>query len=93
MAKETITDRVEEQSIELDCPPGNPRPGDLFPGVLRGTGLTPSDFALTSKLFGNWTWHLTNPAKSDLFEEVRYTSIKERVEALYHAGCIRYGSW
>lgn len=84
---------MEEQSIELDCQPGYPRPGDLFPSVISDTGLEPEDFTNTSKLFGNWTWHLTNAAKSELFESVRYTVIKERVSALYERGLIRYGSW
>ena len=86
-------DSIEEQTIELDCAPGLPRPGDLFPGVIKGTGLKPSDFNCVSKLFGNWMWVLSNPDKSDLFQKVRYSTIKERVHALYHAGYIRYGSW
>ena len=84
---------MEEQTIELDCAPGKPRPGDLFPGVLKNTCLQPEDFKCVSKWFGNWTWLLTNEGKSDIFEAVRYTVIKDRVTALYNDGWIRYGSW
>lgn len=84
---------MTEQTIELDCPPGLPRPGDLFPSVIHDTGLTEDDFTITSKLFGEWTWLLTNTDKSELFERVRGTTIKARVTSLYESGLIRYGSW
>ena len=44
----------EHWYLELDCPPGSPRPGDLLPGVLEGTGLEKSPEDTTSRLFGNW---------------------------------------
>lgn len=28
-----------EKTIELDCPPGGIRPGDLIDGVIKDTGL------------------------------------------------------
>lgn len=40
--------------IELDCGPGSPRPGDLLPEVLEGTGLPVRE--PVSTFFGNWTW-------------------------------------
>jgi hypothetical protein len=78
-----------EQTIELDCPPGNSRPGDLIEGVLEGTGLKVKD--PVSKFFGNWTWDYSEvPAE----EWVKVRAItKPRIQALYHAGLIRYGSW
>jgi hypothetical protein len=80
-------------SIELDCPPGSPRPGDLFPIVIEDTGLSEEDFSEPSMLFGNWCWVLNeDPKKEQIFQNMREV-IKERVVGLYNEGAIRYGSW
>ena len=78
-------------TIELDCPPGNPRPDDLLPEALMGTDLTPNDFVVESKFFGNWTFVL----KAELDDKYlwRRDRIKENITALYDAGLIRYASW
>lgn len=77
------------QTIELDCAPGSPRPGDLLPGVLKDTGLEPRE--PVAKLFGNWLWDYGD-VPADKWNAVR-PLLKERIEKLYHAGSIRYGSW
>lgn len=78
-----------QQTIELDCAPGALRPGDLIEGVIEGTGL-PSRKPVVM-LFGNWTWDYSDV---DPKEWARVQEItKPRIEALYHRGCIRYGSW
>jgi hypothetical protein len=77
------------ESIELDCPPGDPRPGDLIAGVLDGTGLAVPESE--SRVFGNWTWTFDVP-RDDWVGRIQ-PIIKPRIEALYHAGVIRYGSW
>ena len=82
-----------DRYIEIDCPPGATRPGDLFPGVIKDTGLEETDFKCVSKFFGNWVFALKNDAKAETFEAVRRTTIKERITALYKQGWIRYGSW
>jgi hypothetical protein len=80
---------MADQTIELDCAPGLPRPGALIEGVLEGTGLPVRD--TTSRFFGNWTWDYSDiPAEK--WAEVK-PILKQRIEALYHAGRIRYGSW
>jgi len=84
---------MEPQFLTLDCPPGGIRPGDLLPGVLKDTGLSPEDFTVVSKLFGSWQFNLTNQDKSPCFEQVRYTLIKDRITKLYNDGLIRYGDW
>jgi hypothetical protein len=84
---------LKTHTIELDCPPGFPRPGDLIGGVLEGTGLTLEDHFEEDvpKSFGNWTYVLKKEYIS-LYEEAR-PKIKERVHDLYNRGRIRYGSW
>ncbi len=76
------------QTIDLDCPPGSIRPNDLIEGVLAGTGLTTSP---VSTFFGAACYSF------DVDREVWVTTIqpviKPRIEALYHSGVIRYGSW
>lgn len=83
---------TEEQSIELDCPPGSPRPDDLFPDVIKDTGLEADDFELTSKFFGNWIWSFKNKSKLKVFQDAK-PELAKRIKALYDSGKIRYGSW
>lgn len=81
----------ERYSIDIDCPPGDPRPGDLFPGVLKDTGLTTEDFEEGGRFFGNWTWYV-RPNKAEQYLKARDT-IKAHLTALYNSGVIRYASW
>lgn len=78
-----------KHTIELDCPPGSPRPGDLIDGVLEGTGLKAGE--TVSRIFGNWTWEFNVP--EDEWVNKIQPIIKPRIEALFHKGLIRYGSW
>jgi hypothetical protein len=84
-------EKNETNTVEIDCPPGTPRPDDLFPDVIKGTGLAVEDFDLVSKVFGNFTWEL-KAQKNDLYKKAKNT-IGERIKALYSQGKIRYGSW
>jgi len=52
--RQRMDDTVVMQTIELDCAPGFPRPGDLIGGVISGLGLEARDPA--SMFFGNWAW-------------------------------------
>ena len=78
-----------EKSIELDCAPGEPRPGDLIAGVIKGTGLMEKE--TESRLFGNWRWDYSE-VSDDEWEKIRPV-LKERIKRLYDNGIIRYGSW
>lgn len=75
-------------TIELDCPPGEPRPGDLIAKVLEGTGLPERE--TVSRLFGNWAWDYSDMAEAFMQAQ---PVLGERITKLYHAGVIRYGSW
>ena len=89
-----MNERYQNFSIELDCPPGNPRPKDLIESVLEGTGLVVNDFETHNPFFGEQTWVLKESAKKDeLFLKHKYETIKPRVVALYNSGYIRYGTW
>jgi hypothetical protein len=77
------------ESIDLDCPPMSPRPDAYIDGVLEGTGLVAGE--PVSKFFGNWTWTFDVPRER--WEAEIQPIIQPRIEALYHSGCIRYGSW
>lgn len=75
-------------AIELDCAPGTPRPDSYIGGVVKGLGLDLKD--PVSKLFGSWSWEFLD---TDAHWEEITPILKERIEALYHRGCIRYGGW
>jgi hypothetical protein len=78
-----------ERTIELDCPPGLPRPGDLIKSVIEGTGLPYREAASTC--FGNWLWDYED-ISDEAWKNVQPT-LQERITNLYKQGLIRYGSW
>ena len=79
----------DPQTIELDCPPGHPRPGDLIGSVIEGTGLDERD--TVGRAFGNWVWDYSDiPAEE--WRRVQPT-LRRRITELYNRGLIRYGSW
>ncbi|HEY2617483.1 MAG TPA: hypothetical protein VGI78_09120 [Acetobacteraceae bacterium] len=80
-------------SIELDCAPGNPRPGDLIAGVLEGTGLVVADFDTGNPFFGHQVWVLKVSEQNDPVFTAAKPVLKQRIEALHARGLIRYGSW
>lgn len=80
---------MDRQTIELDCPPGSPRPGDLIGGVIKGLGLDAKEPC--SMFFGNWIWDYSE-IPPNKWEKIQPT-LKQRISALYHSGTIRYGSW
>lgn len=90
----TKGERFQHYSIEIDCAPGFPRPGDLFPGVLHNTGLTVDDFDNTARLFGHWTWVLKegDPKRDELFT-LKRPLFKQRLTEIYEAGYARFVSW
>lgn len=80
---------MKEQSIELDCPPGYPRPDDLIEAVTDGLDLTIEE--PTMKLFGCWKWMFPTVSQ-DRWLSIQPT-LKDRITRLHNAGTIRYGSW
>lgn len=80
---------MKEQSIELDCAPGDPRPDVLIGTVLEGTGLAKKETCL--RFFGNWKWDYSEVPEEE-WERIQ-PILKERITKLYETGVIRYGSW
>lgn len=82
------------QTIELDCAPGNPRPGDLIGGVLDGVKIDGKQLDAgepASTFFGCWSWEFDIPR--DVWERDVQPIIQPRITELYDHGVIRYGSW
>jgi len=80
--------QMKKRTIEIDCPPGNPRPCDLIAGVIKGTGL-PLRNNVGYRFFGWWTWDY-----GDIAPEVwkhAWPMIRQRLVRLYERGAIRYG--
>jgi len=65
------------------------RPGDLIEAVIKDTGLPIRESV--SRWFGNWTWNYSD-ISPEVWAEAQHL-LKPRIEALYHQGAIRYGSW
>jgi len=83
-----MTVRLE---IGLGCPPGSPRPSDLLPGVLEGTGVRIDPTETTSRFFGDWTWAV--PSDQVEAYEASRDEIASRIQHLYEDGRIRWGQW
>jgi hypothetical protein len=79
----------DPQTIELDCPPGFPRPGELIGAVIEGTGLEPRE--PSAKFFGCWTWDYSDVPAAQ-WRRVQPT-LAQRIRTLYRGGWIRFGSW
>lgn len=79
----------DPQTIEIGCPPGPPRPHDLLPGVIEGTGLEVRE--PVSMVFGDWEWDY-NDVDPEKWEKIK-PILEERLIALYNAGVVRYCSW
>lgn len=83
------------QTIEIDCPPGGIRPGDLITQVVAGTpleGLPNSEpDADVSRLFGNWTYDYSDIDREQFAQAVPL--VKKRLTELYNKGIVRYASW
>jgi hypothetical protein len=77
------------KTIELDCPPGAPRPDELIQGVIKDTGLELRE--PVGKFFGNFTWDYRD-VPDDVWLKAK-PILKTRITALYQCGRIRYGSW
>ena len=80
---------MSEQTIELDCPPGNLRPGDLIKNIIEGTGLELRE--TVGRCFGNWTWDY-NDVPKEVWQKAQ-PILKQRISKLYNDKVIRYGSW
>lgn len=78
-----------EQTIELDCSPGYPRPDDLIDWVIEGTNLPKRE--TVSRIFGNYTWDYGDIPKEE-WKKIQ-PILKVRIIKLYNNGTIRYGSW
>lgn len=90
-----LDERYVDTSIELDCKPGYPRPGDLIESVIKDSGLELSDFDTEPPFFGEQKWVLKDSSyevKAELFKKAK-SIFRERITNLYNSGAIRYGTW
>ena len=81
--------KEESQTIEIGCPPGYPRPGDLLPDVVEGTGLGVRESC--SRLFGDWTFDYSDVPK-EIWDKAN-PIIEKRLRDLYNKGIARYVGW
>jgi len=81
--------KKDPQTIEIGCPPGSPRPGDLLKPEINGPGLEVRD--PTHMSFGDWEWDYSD-IDPEKWKEIK-PIIKERLCKLYENGVVRYASW
>lgn len=77
-----------KQEIHLECPPGDPRPGDLLAELLHGTGLPVREDI--GRLFGIWMWDYRDIPR-DVWDAA-VPVIERRMLRLFNAGIIRAGA-
>lgn len=87
-------DDKETLRIIIDCPPGEPRPLDVFASVIKGTDLTLKDFLdPDAPIFGVQLFRV----KADSEAIARYLEarklIAKRMNMLISSGVIRAGSF
>ena len=78
----------EEQVIELDAPPRGPRPDELLPLALEGTGL--HEVQASAKTFGCWLFDYESTPADEW--KAAYAKIAENIKILHREGYIRYGA-
>ena len=76
-----------KQEIHLDCPSGDPRPGDLIAELIEDTGLPLRDD--TGRVFGHWQWDYSDIART--VWEKAVPLIERCMAALFDRGIIRAG--
>jgi hypothetical protein len=76
-----------KQEIHLECPPGEPRPGDLIAELIDGTGLSVRKDV--SRVYGHWTWDYSDVPRSVWDSAV--PSIERRMRYLSKTGVICAG--
>ena len=77
-------------SIELDCPPGGPRPSEVFDMVIAGTDLTADDFEDSGPLGFGRREFLVKPALESLRRYLKARPIiKARLKKCHESGMIR----
>jgi hypothetical protein len=79
-----------KQEIHLECPPGEPRPGDLIANLIANTGL-PIRKDSGGRLYGHWSWNYSTVAP-EVWEAAR-SIVLERMSELYEAGTVRAASF
>lgn len=76
-----------KQEVHLECPPGEPRPGDLLPVLLKGTGLPVRDDV--GRLYGHWIWDYNDIPRC--IWDAAVPVIERRMIHLLNKGVIRAG--
>jgi hypothetical protein len=81
-------------SIELECPPRDPRPPEVFEMAIAGTGLSEDDFEDSGRtVFGRKEYLVkANPDAIARYRRARPT-IEQRLLEYYKRGLVRAATW
>ena len=82
----------EDFFIVIGCAPGIIRPNNILENILaKYNDLLITDFEITSKNFGDWTFHIKED-KEEIFNKY-LSEIIEKLQELYNKNTIRYAEW
>jgi hypothetical protein len=77
-----------EITIEIDCPPGAPRPDEYMKDICKDI-LKQEYHNPISTFFGEWDWKFeVLKSEADGIKE----KIMDYLKSLYYKNCIRYGA-
>lgn len=81
-------------SIEIECPPGEARPEDIFELTIQNTGLTSNDFFNDGKVIFGYTEYLVINNVDSIYKYKRVRQeLKKRLTTFYKKGVIRAATW
>ena len=87
-------DDPQRLSIQIDCPPGEPRPPEAFASTIEDTGLTPEDFEDSGSTIFGCREYLVRADPGTIFRYVRARrTIGERLVMMYERGIVRGVTW
>lgn len=85
--RRSITYHPTEQEVHIECPPREPRPGDLIAGIIKGTGLPLREDVAEFRLFSHWKWEYHDIPRENW--EAAVPIMFRRLKRLYKKQAIR----
>lgn len=90
--KHKMSKILENFYIIIGCAPGTVRPNNILENILvKYNDLSITDFEITSKNFGDWTFNIKED-KEEIFNKY-LSEIIEKLKELYNKNIIRYAEW
>jgi len=79
------------QTIEIDCPPGEPRPDFFMDTIIARSGLNIKCPETSHRCFGEWGWDFSHLDVTTW--GVLKATAREYLTEAHNQGLIRYAGW